>query len=196
MTTESIADVESQKLFEVESKFRVLDTVTIMTRLSELGASRQHHETHLDEYFAHPVRDFKQTDEAFRIRSLNGRHMLTYKGTKSGTTAKMRREIELPFAEEVEIADIRELLGKLSFCSVAVVEKTRQSFRIPRPAWKVTAALDEVKGLGTFLELEIVCAQANIENAEKELAEIAELLELSEPIRSSYLGLILGQSES
>jgi adenylate cyclase class 2 len=122
--------------------------------------------------------------------------MLTYKGTKSGTTAKMRREIELPFAEEVEIADIRELLGKLSFCSVAVVEKTRQTFRIPRPAWKVTAALDEVKGLGTFLELEIVCAQANIENAEKELAEIAELLELSEPIRSSYLGLILGQSES
>jgi adenylate cyclase class 2 len=196
MTTELIVDVESQKLFEVESKFRVQDPEVIIRRLSELGASRQHNESQMDEYLAHPVRDFKQTDEAFRIRSVNGRHMLTYKGTKSGTTAKMRREIELPFGEEVEIANIRELLSKLSFRSVAVVEKTRQSFRIPRPAWKVTAALDEVKGLGTFLELEIVCAQANIDHAEKELAEIAELLELSEPIRSSYLGMVLGQLDS
>lgn len=196
MTTESISDVESQKLFEVESKFRVLDSNAVVKRLSELGASLQRLETHSDEYLAHPVRDFKHTDEAFRIRSLNGRHMLTYKGKKSGKVAKTRREIELPFAEQVELVDIRELLVNLSFRTVAVVKKSRQTFRIPRPVWKVTAALDEVSELGTFLELEIVCAQANVENAERELVEVAKLLELSEPIRTSYLGMILGQTES
>ncbi len=195
MTTESIPVAESQKLFEVESKFRVADVETMIGRLLELGASCQDNEEHTDEYLSHPVRDFRKTDEAFRIRSVNFRHMLTYKGPKSGNTAKMRREIELAFSEEVGIQEIRELLEQLSFRSVAVVEKRRQCYRIPRPAWKVTAAVDEVKGLGTFLELEIVCAQANIDGAEKELFEIAQLLGLEHPIRSSYLELVLGQYE-
>ena len=82
--------------YEVEQKFPVDDLATIAARLDMLGASVSKPKTEEDLYFAHPSRDFAETDEALRIRRKGDATFITYKGPKVDTTTKTRRELELP----------------------------------------------------------------------------------------------------
>jgi adenylate cyclase class IV len=51
-------------LYEVENKFPVPDLAAVEQRLSAFGAQFGEAIEQVDHYFAHPVRDFAQTDEA------------------------------------------------------------------------------------------------------------------------------------
>ena len=64
----------------------------------ELGATIEPPVVQVDQYFAHPARDFAQTDEALRLRRVGKQNFITYKGSKIDATTKTRREIELPLA--------------------------------------------------------------------------------------------------
>ena len=81
---------------EVEQKFAVPDLGQLQTRLLELGAKAGEPQLQVDQYFAHPARDFAQTDEALRIRRIGQSNFVTYKGPKIDATTKTRRELELP----------------------------------------------------------------------------------------------------
>src|SRR4029079_17138635 len=82
--------------FEVEQKHRVDDTGALTDRLAALGVAIGPPAVQVDQYFAHPCRDFASTDEALRIRTTGGASFVTYKGPKVDKTTKTRREIELP----------------------------------------------------------------------------------------------------
>ena len=56
--------------YEVELKFRIDDPQRIAGLLDGLEATPGEIEQHRDTYFNHPARDFAETDEAFRIRSI------------------------------------------------------------------------------------------------------------------------------
>ena len=101
-----------------------------------------------DTYFAAPHRDFAKTDEALRIRSLDGQAVLTYKGPKLDSVSKTREELETP----VDEATTTGILHALGFSEAGVVRKKREVFR----AGEITVCLDAVEGLGEFLEVEIV----------------------------------------
>ena len=53
-----------QSEFEVELKFPVADPTEIERRLTSIGAKWASEVEQVDTYFAHPARDFAQTDEA------------------------------------------------------------------------------------------------------------------------------------
>ena len=53
---------------EVEQKFRIADVPAMERQLRALGATLGATELQVDCYFAHPQRDFAQTDEALRLR--------------------------------------------------------------------------------------------------------------------------------
>jgi adenylate cyclase, class 2 len=179
-------------IYEVEQKFPVADLAPTEARLADLGAVFASPIRERDRYFAHPARDFAQTDEALRIRSVGDANCVTYKGPKIDATTKTRRELELPLAATAAGAEaFAELLNALGFQPVAEVHKTRRPVTVAWQGLEVTGALDSVDGLGQFIELELCVAQPRIELARTAIMSLAERLDLSQTERRSYLELLL-----
>ncbi len=168
---------------EVEAKVVLPDCAVLeelASRLRELGAVYEGERVEVDAYYQHPCRDFAETDEALRIRRTSVACELTYKGPKEGGRVKARRE------ESVSVSDceaMRRILEALGFREVAVVEKRRRYYRLPR----VTVTLDEVRGLGCFAEVEAR------EGGEEAVLEALKLLGLDRypTTTKSYLELLL-----
>jgi len=177
---------------EVEQKFRVADWADIERRLSAMGAQIEPPVAQSDVYFAHPSRDFAQTDEALRIRRVGRRNFITYKGPKLDATTKTRRELELPLTPgERAAAGFAELFAALGFRPVREVRKLRHRAVVQWQQRQVEAALDEVEGLGSFVELELQAKPAEADAARHTLASLAAELGLRESERRSYLELLL-----
>ncbi|NJE07561.1 class IV adenylate cyclase [Thermococcus sp. M39] len=147
-------------------------------------------EVHEDIYYQHPCRDFSKTDEALRIRikRFNGHFeaFLTYKGPKLDSVSKSRKEIEVPISD---VDAYSELLTSLGFKEVLTIVKVREKYYVEKG---VTITLDEVEGLGKFIEIEkLVKEGENIEKEVKKLRGILEDLGVKKFERKSYLELLL-----
>ena len=178
--------------YEVEQKFWVDDLGLLRRQLVERGVVLDPPLEEIDYYFAHPARDFVQTDEALRIRNKQGRIFVTYKGPKLDLPTKTRHEIELPLGEgEMVARQWRALLETLGFRPVAEVRKRREKGRMTHGDQMVEVSLDEVAGLGTFAELEVVVDADLLAQAQTVILSLAGLLGLSKVERRSYLGLLL-----
>jgi adenylate cyclase, class 2 len=178
--------------YEVEQKFPAADLPAVAARLTQLGAEVAPPVEEIDLYFAHPARDFAQTDEALRLRQRAGAVLIAYKGPKIDATTKTRREIELPLvAEPKSWAAWIELLEVLGFRRVAQVHKWRRKAVVSWKSRQIEASLDEVERVGTFVELEILAQADGVEAAKTRIASLAESLELGPSERRSYLELLL-----
>jgi len=177
---------------EVEQKYPLADAAAIEQRLVDLGARFAPAVTQSDRYFNHPAHDFAQTDEALRIRSVGDNHFITYKGPRFDHTSKTRQEIELPLASGLDEAEpYAVLLKALKFREVATVTKLRREAAIDWQGSQVHVMLDDVQGLGPFLELEIVTTAEEVPAAQATLQSLAEALNLGTSQRRSYLELLL-----
>ena len=178
--------------YEVEQKFPVGDLAEITAKLMALGARLDAPIDQLDRYFAHPSRDFCQTDEALRIRQIGPRCLVTYKGPKIDRETKTRHEIELPLSESPEgVAQWTELLEALGFQSVAEVHKIRQPAHLAWQDAEVEIALDRVDRVGTFVEFELTADEERLERARAQILSLAAALGLAGAERRSYLELLL-----
>ena len=153
---------------------------------TELGTIRQE-----DDYYNHPSRDFRKTDEAFRLRSVTSADgtpetFITYKGRNLAETGQSREELECGVSDA---AVMRAVLDRLGFVNVAPVHKTRRAFK----NGDVTVCVDEVDGLGTFFEAEIVCAEADEPRASERLTALMDELAFVSPVMQpkTYLELII-----
>ena len=178
--------------FEVEQKFRLEDGQQVEAKLAGLGSSFGTPFEQLDQYFAHPCRDFGETDEALRIRRVGDRAFVTYKGPKIDETTKTRLEIELPLSNGSEgakgFATLFEVLG---FGRVIQIRKMRRTAHVSWQGRNVEAVLDEVATLGRFVELELSADSQGIDAAKRCVAELANALGLTQNERRSYLELLL-----
>lgn len=180
-------------MFEVEQKFPVNGLDETLQRLVALGGDVDAPIEQIDAYYRHPSRDFAKTDEALRIRRIGERNFVTYKGPKIDATTKTRREIELPLPTGADgAAQSAELLTALGFTLVAEVHKRRRPVHLSWQGRTVEAALDDVAGVGTFVELETSADEAQLSDAKACLASLAAALELTATERRSYLELLLG----
>lgn len=178
--------------FEVEQKHRIENPEALVERLTVRGVRFETPVMQSDQYFAHPARDFAQTDEALRIRTSNGASYVTYKGPKLDTATKTRRELELRI-DPNDIAGERfaELLRSLGFTPVANLCKERREFQLLSNEQRVQGALDDVVGVGCFIELELIAEEAELEEAQRIICELAAELQLGPPERRSYLEMVL-----
>jgi adenylate cyclase class 2 len=182
--------------YEVEQKFVLPDPADMQARLSTLGAQAAGQCEQVDCYYSHPARDFSVTDEALRIRRVDGQALITYKGPKIDRETKTRQEIELALPAGATTADnFGRLLSALGFAPVAEVRKHRRTFHLAWQGHEVEAALDEVAGLGHFVELEISASEETVDSARGALASLAARLELAASERRSYLELLLARPE-
>ncbi len=177
--------------YEVELKFPAADLPDIRDRLSQLGATITGPRLETDLYFAHPARDFRKTDEALRIRSRAEQNFVTYKGPKIDATTKTRREIELPVQPGPEAAEAWvALLETLGFTLAGEVRKSRLKAAVVWQGREVEGSLDDVQGLGTFVELELMVPAEGIEAAKDCIQSLARALGLKDSERRSYLELL------
>ncbi len=179
---------------EVEQKFAVADVAALQDRLTALGATPGKTLEQRDVYFAHPCRDFLTTDEALRIRQSGDHNYITYKGPKLDAATKTRREIELPLAAGAEGREqTRQLLVALGFTSVIEVHKQRRLFTIRWRQHAIEVALDQVTGLGDFVELEIVTEESGLAAARDAILALATELGLSKTERRGYADLLFAK---
>jgi adenylate cyclase, class 2 len=180
--------------FEVEQKFPLDDVAEVERRLTELGARPAESVGQVDLYFNHPARDFAQTDEALRLRSVGEKNFITYKGPKLDAATKTRQEIELPLPSgNAAASEHASLLEALGFKPVATVRKMRRLFHVEWQGKTIEAALDDVAEVGQFLELELSVSEPEVESAKSCIASLASRLGLTTSERRSYLELLLAR---
>ena len=179
-------------MLEVEAKYRTPDWSPVVHTLTEWGAASDEPRDEEDRYFNAPDRDFKQTDEAVRLRRIGPANKLTYKGPKRDSATKTRPEVEVPLADGPEAAElaVRFLTG-LGFRPVATVRKTRRVYRFDRHGFAFEACLDDAGPVGRFVELEIQADEERYEAAKAALLRTAAALGLTEQERRSYLEMNL-----
>lgn len=164
-------------MLEVEIKARV-KIKQIQSKLNDIGARSLGEEHQRDIYFSHPCRDFKERDEALRVRRIKNEYFLTYKGPKLDEETKTREEIEIKVGK-----GIVSLLEKLGFSKLREIEKKRSFYQ-----WENLAiSLDKVEGLGEFLEVE---GKSYIDK--ERIFKLLKKLGISrkELIRESYLEML------
>ncbi len=178
--------------FEVEQKFHVVGFENVSRLLRELPSEFGLMSEQTDCYFAHPARDFVATDEAFRVRSAGDQNCITYKGPRIDQTTKTRRELELPLPAGSEYrTQLVTLLELLGFRRVAEVRKKRRKVFVVWEGSRIEVSLDDVQGVGTFVELELMAVESELAEAKRLLQSLADRLALTSAERRSYLCLLL-----
>jgi adenylate cyclase class 2 len=184
-------------MFEVEQKFSLRDLHAVEQQLLQLGAIAGAMEHHVDTYFNHPCRDFAATSEALRIRRINGKPLITYKGPKDPGPVKVREELEWALDPgDGDGSSTANLLTLLGFRKVADVEKSRRPYSFSPtaagPPSGLLVTLDEVKNLGFFAEIEaVIPARDQLPETTAQIIQLAERLGLRELEPKSYLTLVL-----
>lgn len=177
---------------ELKAALTEVQAQTIPKRLLALGFQPGEAVRELDVYFnGGQERDFRKTDEALRLRQVQklrtGRTetRMTYKGPKLDDRSSTRTEYEIT-VNALETA--RKLLEALGFHPAASVEKVRQTLEKD----EVTVCLDQVTGLGAYLELEILQESGSQQQAVDALLNLLDALNVSRQAltRDSYLELL------
>lgn len=182
-------------MYEVELKVRAAHD-DLRERLREIGATPVGRIRQADTYYDAPHRDFATTDEALRIRREeridddsawgpdHSTTKVTYKGPLVEAESKTREEFETG-VDEGETLD--SILRRLGFDPVATVEKTRERYEHDG----YTVALDEVAGLGEFVEVETEAEV--VEPAREGAVRLLSTLDVDPDrhVTTSYLGMLL-----
>ncbi len=176
-------------MIEIEVKARVDDARKMERAIIAMGATPVGIENQADTYYNSQYNDFGKTDEALRIRVQDGRYFLTYKGPKMDMVSKTRKEFQV----DINDADgMGKILTSLGFFPVATVTKKRKNFRLG----DFIIALDDVRNLGTFMEIEIPIKDSG--KYEEKVVLIFKFIEKigisrESTICSSYLEMVLGE---
>ncbi len=177
-------------MIEIEIKARVEDPKITEMAIIKLGAAPTGIENQVDTYYNAKFHDFKNTDEALRIRAQDTEYFLTYKGPRMDAISKTRTEFEVKIADMVNMENI---LSSLGFYPVASIAKKRKKYVFG----DLIIALDDVRDLGNFIEIEIPAKNPN--NYEQKLETIFEFMDKLgisrySTVRESYLEMLLGKT--
>ena len=176
---------------ELKAKLEKEDIPNFIRKLEDLGFERLVKKEEVDIYFNGIDRDFRETDEALRIRkSLNidekyVKCYMTYKGPKMDNISKTREEFE------VQVSDgesTKIILEKLGFKPVEPIVKIREIYKKD----DIRVSIDEVDNVGTYVEFEkMVKLESEKEDAIKELINLMKSLNISNDrlVKTSYLEL-------
>ena len=180
-------------MIEVEVKLPIPDPEGVKNRILEAGFKEQRFIEERDTYFDNARGDIRANGEALRVRETKDcrtgkkQAQINYKGKKLDTQTMTRRELETGVEDG---AVCREILQAIGY-SPAEPEVIKVRTMLQKDS--VTACLDNVRGLGDFLELEIL-----VESEEKKdaaLGQIKDILnslgyQVSDTVQTSYLSML------
>ena len=150
----------TKKLLEIERKHRLIgDAKELIKQLQDLSFEPKSSRHEIDTYYSRPDVDFMQTVECLQIRQRDGFAEVTYKPATTAATHTendviIKPETNLPI-QPGDAAIAKQLLTNLGMVQLVEVNKYRRSFRSPNFP-KATVVIDEVKNVGTFVEVEVL----------------------------------------
>lgn len=157
---------------EIEIQVNIENPKPLMEFLKANG-NFQAEKHQIDEYFSPAHRDFLATRpvaEWLRLRDANGKYSITYKNWHFDENGKSHYCDEF----ETEIKSIeqgRKILSALNFKSIVAVDKLRKIWTYKN----YEIAIDSVKGLGDFIEIEYIGKDEEI-NPKKITEEMIDFL--------------------
>ncbi len=197
-------------MIEIEVKLPVYRRSEVERDLRRLGFVPGDLVRESDIYYTSDFHDFIKNDEALRIRTSDNltrgsfSSFLTFKGPKIDDRSMTRKELET----KIEDPDIgREILKSLNYRDVMPVIKLRQYYELTIPegtdpclpeGYAVHACVDQVKNLGSFLELEIlVNDEAYRPQGLKKIEAILHDLgySMGDTTRYSYLWMLMSNTD-
>jgi len=160
----------NNKYTEVELRFPLLNPEQLIQRLNKIAKPQKQKVFQKDIYFVPVHRNFldrEYVNEWLRIRETKNRTTLNYKNWYPDKICCDEFETEIE-----DIIALKKIFESLNFKEIVVVEKLRS-------AWiykEVEIVIDEIKGLGFFVELE---SKSNLEfeEAKKLLYDVLKELE-------------------
>ena len=181
------------KMIEVEVKLPVEDLNEIKRKLVKIGFEESSCIEERDTYFDNQQGDIRANDEALRVRETKDhrtgkiRAQINFKGKRLDAGTMTREELETG-VENGEIS--RKILQAIGYIPVAP-EVIKERIMLRRES--VTACLDNVRGLGEFLELEILADSKKQKDAA--LGQIENILnnlgyQISDTVRTAYLSML------
>jgi len=150
---------------EVEVKFRVRDAESLQAALKAQGIAPGE-PIHQDDQAYAPVGwrfgDSKLGVSFVRLRTVNGRHFFTLKQPRENAQSCLEYETEVADREQMHHAIVH-----MGFYPTVRVAKTRRTAKVG----DITLCVDDLDGVGTFLELErMIPADAPVIEAQRQLA--------------------------
>ncbi len=180
-------------MIEVEVKLPVADMDGIKAKLLKMGFTESCFIQERDTYFDNAYGDIRANGEALRVRETKdmaagrSRAQINFKGKKMDRQTMTRKELETG-VEDGKIC--RSILQAIGYAP-AEPEVIKDRTMLKKDG--ITACLDNVLGLGTFLEVEILVER----EVEKDgaLAQIERILnelgyQISDTVQTSYLSML------
>lgn len=179
-------------MIEVEVKAKINDINRCVSTFLDKGFVKDKYVEEIDTYYNSKFHDFRANDEALRIREskdlVSGKKaaFVTYKGKKLDAISMSRKELE----SAIEMGDVvKQILENIGFDPVIPVEKIRVSL----VKGNITVCIDDVKGLGGFIEVEMLVNDESMrEAALKDIENVLGIVGLSmqDTVRKSYLSML------
>lgn len=181
------------KMIEVEIKLPIADLDTIKRKLLKMGFKETAVIEERDTYFDNRQGDIRANGEALRVREtkdyLTGesRAQINFKGKKLDTCTMTREELETGVEDGEICRNILQVIGYAPADPEVFKDRTMMQKE------SITACLDNVRGLGGFLELEILADSE--EKKDAALRGIENILnslgyQISDTVRMSYLSML------
>lgn len=181
------------KMIEVEVKLPIADLAGIKRKLLKMGFCETAFMEERDTYFDNRQGDIRANGEALRVREtkdqITGKSgaQINFKGKKLDACTMTREELETGVEDGEVCRNILQAIGYIPADPEVIKDRTMLQKE------SVTACLDNVRGLGKFLELEILTDSE--EKKEAALGRIEKILnglgyQISDTVRVSYLSML------
>jgi adenylate cyclase class 2 len=134
---------------EIEAKYRVADPDALLAALDAAGVALSEPAEQDDQVYAPPGWEFgtPKTGRTFaRLRTQGGEHVLTAKTPAANPLEYVEHETAVADREQMHLALLR-----FGYAPVLRIVKTRRLGR----AGEITVCVDELRGVGVFLEVEL-----------------------------------------
>ena len=160
------------KDIEIEIKVKIENNKALLGFLEE-NAAFQKEQHQVDEYFSpsdHSFIEVRPIKEWLRLRDSGGKYSINYKNWHYDDDGKSQFCDE--YETEVEDAEqLKKILSALNFKSIVFVDKVRRTWI--NKDYEI--ALDSVKGLGEFVEIEYI-GDDNVQDPKKITEEMVNFL--------------------
>ncbi len=185
------------KAYEVEVKYQLdSDSKKLLDEyLVKSGYQKLKQATETDTYYSRPDVDFIETKECLRIRKTDTFSELTYKPPTTDEMMKQcaiwKHEINIPLNNS---EDAEHLLQYLECKELATVIKKRAVYQNNN----VNISVDQVDNLGSFVEIEIMTTEDEVEQAKQTIQDIAQQIGLKEKDKPTmpYRDLLIAKTSA
>lgn len=149
------------KRIETEKKYYCKNKTKLIILAEFLGFKLLNENKEVDEYFTDINSEYIKNRTCLRIRKTNNDMEITFKG-KSKEFESSFVKLESNFEMDLNNYDsFIELFSMIGYYSYTIVDKNRLTYEMKDNDYTYSIMIDDIKGVGGFVEFELLCDNGN-----------------------------------